>query len=46
MRFGTTSDGMPIGVQLVANLYSESTSLTRPRLPWFVDYRHTDGILG
>jgi len=27
MRFGTTGDGMPIGVQLVANLYSESTIL-------------------
>ena len=27
MRFGTTSDGMPIGVQLVANLYAESTIL-------------------
>ena len=27
MRFGTTSDGMPIGVQLVASAYAESTIL-------------------
>jgi aspartyl-tRNA(Asn)/glutamyl-tRNA(Gln) amidotransferase subunit A len=27
MRFGTSSDGMPIGVQLVANSCAESTIL-------------------
>lgn len=27
MRFGTSSDGMPIAVQVVANLYAESTVL-------------------
>ncbi len=27
MRFGTSSDGMPIAVQVVANSYSESTIL-------------------